>query len=117
MIYCYQCKTCNVKIEVSKRIAEIDRPELCPVCQFAMTRDFVAEHGGKKQVRGDIWPMVSEMAGINPDQIKEYQEYDKMKGVPTQYTPEGDVVFTSRSHRKKYLAAHHLHDRNGGYGD
>jgi hypothetical protein len=80
-----------------------------------MHRDFWAEVNGRK--RTDGWPMVSEMAGINPDQIKEYQEFDKKMGVPTEYTPDGDVVWTSRSHRKKYCEAHRLFDRNAGYSD
>ena len=116
MIYCYQC-TCGKKVEVVKPMAEIDRVELCPICQFVMTRDFVAEHGGKRQVRGDIWPMVSDAAGINPGQVEEYRKYDREMGIPTEYKDNESPVFTSRSHRKKYLAAHHLHDRNGSYGD
>ena len=114
-VYCYLCPTCGTTKEVSKPMSECDLPELCPVDAFVMRRDFNAEHGGRRRHEG--WPMVSEMAGINPAQIGEYQEFDKKMGVPTDYTPEGDVVWRDRAHRKKYCEAHHLYDRNAGYSD
>ena len=89
--------------------------ELCPVDSFVMQRDFRAEHG--KQLHGDIWPMASVAAGVSPEEVPEMMKYDREKGIPTEYTNDGDPVFTSREHRKRYCEAHELFDRNAGYGD
>lgn len=64
-----------------------------------------------------LWPIVSDAAAIHPDQIPEAREYDRQHGVPTEYTRDGQPVFTDRAHRKAYCEAHGLYDRNGGYGD
>jgi len=112
--YSFKC-SCGAKKTVVRPMAESDMPVLCDVCSFVMKRDFVADFGKDKKPAG--WPMVSVAAGINPDQIGEYKEFDKKMGVETDYTPSGDVVFRDRAHRKKYCEAHHLYDRNGGYGD
>lgn len=115
MIYCFKCPACGKKAEVFRTISECKKPEECPVCTEKMKRDFRTEQGGKRINEG--WPMVSVAAGINPDQVGEYREFDKTMGVPTEYNSDGDVVFTSRAHRKRYCEAHRLFDRNGGYGD
>lgn len=82
-----------------------------------MRRDFIAEHGQFKDTPGN-WPMESDAAGINPDQIPEAMAYNERMGVPTQYNPEtGAAIFTSREHRKRFCEISGLYDRNGGYGD
>ena len=63
------------------------------------------------------WPMNSSAAGCHPDQIGEAHAESVRQGVPTQFTSEGDAIFESRSHRKKYCEANGLFDRSGGYGD
>lgn len=63
------------------------------------------------------WPMTSYAAGGHPDDIPEMQRIDKEHGVPTEYTNDGDPIFTSRKHRKEYCEAHKLFDRNAGYSD
>lgn len=62
-------------------------------------------------------PIASDGAGVHPDQIPEAEAHAKAMGVPTEFLPNGCPVFTSRSHRKAYLHAHHFHDNQGGYGD
>ena len=113
-LYSFLC-SCSAKKQVVRPMAESDLPVLCDVCSFVMHRDLRADFCNDRKIKG--WPMVSVAAGINPDQIGEYKEFDKKMGVETDYTPSGDVVFRSRGHRKKYLEAHHMYDRNGAYGD
>jgi hypothetical protein len=96
-------------------MSESDLPELCEKDGFVMDRDFAAELG--RQHHGDIWPMESYAAGVNPVQIPEMREIDKKHGVPTDYTTDGDPVFRGPAHRKKYLEVHGMYDRNAGYRD
>lgn len=37
--YCYECFSCQKKIDVVKLISEIDRIEICPDCGLDMSRD------------------------------------------------------------------------------
>lgn len=79
-------------------------------------RDMAAEHSGFRNTPG-AWPMKSTAAGVNPSQVKEAAAYAAKMGVPTDFTSRGEAIFTSRSHRAKFLRAHAMHDRNAGYGD
>lgn len=79
-------------------------------------RDIRAEHGGRKHTPG-TWPMKSDAAGVHPDQIAEARAHSIEAGVPTDFTPDGRAILTSRKHRKDYCRAIGMHDRNGGYGD
>jgi len=79
-------------------------------------RDIRSEHASFKNTPGN-WPMASDAAGVHPDQIQEASRVAVEKGVPTNFTPDGRAVFTSRQHRKAYCRTIGLHDRNGGYGD
>lgn len=115
MIYCYQCPACHKKVEVSKPMAEMQRPELCPVCASVMQRDYRTEHGGKR--RNVTWPMASVAAGVSADEVPEFIEHDRQHGVPTDYTSDGDPIFTGPQHRKRYCELHGLYDRNAGFSD
>jgi len=57
------------------------------------------------------WPIVSSAAGVGVSQIREAMATDRKAGVPTEYTPDGDVIFTSAPHRNKWLKAHNMFDR------
>jgi hypothetical protein len=61
------------------------------------------------------WPMVSTAAGVHPDEVPKMQEIDRKAGIKTQYTADGDPIFRSPGHRKKYLKTHKLIDRSGYY--
>lgn len=81
-------------------------------------RDLVAEMRGIEDVSWPASGLHSDAAGVHPDQAKEAYDHSVAAGVPTQFDREtGCAIFTSRAHRKKYLRAVGLHDRNGGYGD
>lgn len=113
-IYTFKC-SCGVRKEVNRPMSESDLPVLCDIDGFVMFRDFKADFG--RQHFAYIWPMVSYAAGVSPEQVPEMQKIDKENGVPTEYTPEGDPVFRSPQHRKKYCEAHGLYDRNAGLSD
>ena len=90
-------------------------PVVCGTCSSVMERDYKADFG--KQHYGDIWPMESYAAGVHPKQIPEMRKFDKKHEVPTEYSPDGDPVFRSPTHRRKYCEAHGLFDRNAGLSD
>lgn len=67
--------------------------------------------------KGRGWPLVCEALGVHPSQVQEATELAKTKGVPTDFRPTGEPVFTSRSHYRDYCLAHNYYMRNAGYGD
>jgi hypothetical protein len=66
------------------------------------------------------WPMWSDNAGVNPDQVREATEACRAHGVPTEFCKEtGQVKWEDAAHRKRYceLPGLNYYDRNGGYSD
>jgi hypothetical protein len=63
------------------------------------------------------YPILSDAAGVMPEQIPEQMAHDRAMGVPTHYTKDGRPILENRSHRRKYLRANGLYDRSAGYGD
>jgi len=63
------------------------------------------------------WPMKCCNMGVNPDQIEEAAAHDAAHGVPTEYAPDGDPIYTDPSHRKAHCELHETIDMNGGYSD
>lgn len=84
---------------------------ICLICE--MLEDAAAPGG----TQPDGWPLTSEAAAVHPKIIPQAMERDKKMGVPTEYTKSGSPIFRDRAHRRQYLKAHNMHDRNGGYGD
>tara|TARA_R110002167_G_scaffold47431_7_gene140473 strand:- start:7091 stop:7462 length:372 start_codon:yes stop_codon:yes gene_type:complete len=81
-------------------------------------RNYTAEHARTPVGGCASWPMKSDAAGVHPDQCQEFSENSAKMGVSTEFDKKtGQAIFTSRSHRAKYLKAMGFHDRNGGYGD
>lgn len=71
--------------------------------------------GGAPSSKG--WPMTSSAAGVYPYEIDEARAVDAQLGVPCDFTPDGDRIFTDRAHRRNWLRAHKWVDRSAGYGD
>ena len=64
------------------------------------------------------WPIVSHALGVHKDQIGLAKKLDRDVGAPpTEYTPDGEPILRDRGHRRDYLKAHQMHDRDAGYGD
>ena len=81
-------------------------------------RSYTDEHRHRPEGGCAAWPQRSDAAGAHPDQCKEFSENSAKMGVPTEFDGKtGQAIFTSRSHRARYLKMAGLHDRNGGYGD
>jgi hypothetical protein len=113
VIYCFKCD-CGKKTEKALPISDCEKVFKCK-CGKTLKRDFQAERGIDTP---GTWPMESDAAGVNPEQIPEAREYARSMGVPTEYNPEtGAAIFTSRDHRKRFCEASGLYDRNAGYGD
>lgn len=110
--YTFKC-SCGEKRELVRPMRE-GFPVVCK-CGAVMNRDFKADFG--KRHRADTWPMASYAAGVHPKQIVETRKFDSEHEVPTDYTEDGDPIFTSPAHRKKYCEAHGLFDRNAGFSD
>ena len=115
-LYCYQCPKCGAYYEERLSMSECDTPTFCPECRAPGDRDYEREWGGRRDLAGN-WPMESDAAGVNPKQRQEAMQAASDLGVPTQFNEDGNPVFTSRKHRKEYLTAIKMHDRDGGYGD
>lgn len=82
-------------------------------------RDIAAEHM-RQATRGAAtgWPLKSDAAGVHPDDAKKASESSAKMGVPTEFDRKtGQAIFRDRSHRRAYLKATGMHDRQGGYGD
>lgn len=116
MIYCFICPTCKAKKEVTLSVSERNTPQLCDNDAFVMNRDYEAEFCGTKVI-GEIWPLVSAAAGVGASQVEQATRHSYEIGVPTHFNSEGDAIFTSRSHRKKYLSAIGMFDRSACFGD
>ena len=62
--------------------------------------------------------MACEALACHPSQIPEMQaEMRKRMGTTTEFDSMGRPILQNRAHRKQYLAAHEVFDRDGGYGD
>lgn len=95
-------------------------PETVKIGRRVARRDFRAElKGGMKPCN---WPMVAEIScSIDADQVAEAVAYDKANGCRTEYVSVGDGEFAPKlenvHHYKRYMEAHGLYARNGGYND
>lgn len=113
--YTFSCGACDRKQVVTRPMSESDAPVLCEVDSFVMRRDYQADFG--KQHHGDTYPFASYAAGVSPSEVPAMREIDKKNGVPTDYSEDGDPIFRTPKHRKKYCEAHGLYDRDAGYSD
>lgn len=115
MTYCYACK-CGNKTEKQMPMSEFSKTIVCDKCERLMGIDLVSQQGHRPNTAG-AWPMESDAMGVHPAQAKEYSDYLREKGVPTEVNTEGNPVLTSQHHRKLVCAATDTYDRNAGYGD
>ncbi len=68
--------------------------------------------------RPEGWPMVSTAMAVNIEQVELAQKKDRELGAPaTEYKPDREgysaqPVFTSEAHKRQFIKAHGMHDRN-----
>jgi len=117
MEYCYRCTNpdCDCDFSLVRPSAERNAPVACPEGACAAKRNIVAERTSLSTSKG--WPLISEAAGVHPLDVADARAQAKRDGVPTEFTPDGRVVFRNRRHRKQYLKTVGLVDKQGGYGD
>jgi len=63
------------------------------------------------------YPFYSYAAGVGHENREEASKICRKAGFPTEFNKDGDPLFTSQAHRKKYCKQFELYDRNAGYGD
>lgn len=61
------------------------------------------------------WPMVSENAGCQPDQVAEANAACRKMGIGAEYLPNGDVVWSSAKAKREHIRSIGLYDRDGYY--
>lgn len=59
--------------------------------------------------------VVSESLAVHPDQVQEFVDDAKKLGVPTEFQPSGEPIFTSTDHKRRYCKAYHMRERNAYY--
>jgi hypothetical protein len=121
VIYCFKDENTNNTLEVCWTVAQMEK-NTCKDYTYVdnegvrWVRDYPAEMG--QPASCGTWPMKSDGAGVHPSQIGDAMKAASKMGVPTSFDAKtGQAIFESRAHRKKYLKAHGMHDRNAGYGD
>lgn len=62
------------------------------------------------------YPIRSMSMAVHTTQIKEAMEHDRKLGVPTNYSRNGEPIWTDAAHRKRFMKAHKLIDRNSYNG-
>jgi len=59
------------------------------------------------------WPILSEAAGVHPDQIPMVSENMRRAGVAINYTSDGRAIFENAAHRRAALRVMGLRDKDG----
>ena len=113
-IYCFSDDRGNVV----ERFHEIGKcPRKIRIKGRTYRHDLGAEHSGFRNTPG-TYPMVSEAAGVAPDQVPEMMRQCKAAGISgMRFDSTGAAVFADKSIRKRFCEMRGLYDRNGGYGD
>ncbi len=115
--YCYRTKDGNIHdvvMTIEEKALRQDEDG-----QIVLDDGRKAKMDVASQVRGqgthgsDNWPIHSIAAGVMPRQIAEATEHARARGVPTDFDAKGRVIFTSPSHRRKYLKTRGFHDEDG----
>jgi hypothetical protein len=82
------------------------------------TRNYRAEQiDVQRNKRCGLWPRTSAAVGVGEDQIEKAYKDSVDRGIPTEFTPEGDAVFRSKGHEAAYLKSigfHHLDEAYSG---
>lgn len=98
-LYSYKCSHCDHSLEDFRPVDERGREDNCPECSLGvLKRDFQGELHSTPQTD---WtdPILSEAAGIHPDQIAEV----KARFPHHEFHPDGRMIFRSRAHQKRCL--------------
>ncbi len=73
--------------------------------------------GIAKKKKNANWPLKSVGMAVNPEDVPAAMNLDRERGAPpTEYTPGGRPILRDPAHRRAYLRAHGMHDRNSNDG-
>ena len=79
---------------------------------------FVKNETANKKRRDNTntrWPIVSENAGCQPEQVAEANANCRKMGIAAEYQPNGDVVWSSPQAKRDHIRSIGLHDRSAYY--
>lgn len=116
--YCYRRLDTGEIVEITMSIQEmIRRQDGTDTIELEdgvrAVRDFSAEHKGSFGMSG--WPLLSDAAGVNPQEIDRARQASESLGVPTDFASDGRAIFRDPKHRRDYCRAIGLKDLNN-YG-
>ena len=113
--YCYRHPDTHEIIESSFNMGYA--PDKIEIKGVVYERCLAAEIRGQGGMGTSTWPMKSKALAVHPSQRKEYTEFAKKNGVPTEFDKTGHPVFRTKQHRKRYAELVGATDFDGGYGD
>lgn len=96
--YCYSSEDGDV---IERRFRMGTAPKTVQNAGKTYCRDYGAER--PRQFSAGVWPRVGLCAGVHASQAQEAYDKSVRDGVPTDFTSDGDPVFTSSGHRKRYM--------------
>lgn len=111
--YTYRCERCGEQTEREYRLGRQPARVRCASCGGRAVRDIVADLRQRHRRAVGIWPHASWAMAVHPSQVKEYAEFDRKNGVPTEYNERGEPVLRSMKHRRKYMRLHGYVDYSG----
>lgn len=62
------------------------------------------------------YPIKSVALATTPKGVKRAMEDAERRGVPTEYTPDGLCILRDADHRRRFMKAYGMHDRNSFNG-
>lgn len=91
----------------------------CRICSFRPCRcaDLAAPPAYCVEACRQNKPNESLALKVPPQYAAEMAQDSRVKGVPTEFKPDGTPVFSSRGHKQRYCRAYGYVNRDGGYGD
>ncbi len=106
------------KVELVMTVAEMERRQVDGVIEHEgqkLTRDIAEEWSPREgnAFCGAKWPILSDSAGVHPDEIPQAREEMRRKGVNIDYAGDGRAIFESHAHRRAALKAMGLHEKRG----
>lgn len=86
-LYDFECRTCDIKVEVMQKLIDFDIPQLCGICGKAMERRISAV-----AIHGDLGGYACPITGKYIDGRKAHEENLKRHGCRVLETGESNAV-------------------------
>lgn len=102
----------TMSYENDRRTLDLARAALLQECAEAAANPVTHVPRAKKRA---VWPMVSENAGCQPEQVAEANANCKKMGIAAEYLPSGDVMWHSAKAKRQHIRSIGLYDRGAYY--